>query len=1281
VTRSLLNTKNTLQPMKSKKADAHASHPLTFIPAYLIRHARTPLLAALLFLGLLQQAGAQFTLVLTNKWSLDPGSRYYLPTSGGNPRGLAINRTTGNILIPSTQGGSNHISVVSGATGADLGTLATGGAGNGIITGGTLALMHVGAADDGVIYACNLDNAASAFKIYRWGSEDTSGGALPIVAFGGATGAAPGPTVTRIGDSFCVRGAGTNTQIIASGTGSAQFTVFTTTDGTNFAANQITVPATPGSGSLSRTVAFDSTNNAFWGGKPNDTKLYFVTFDLGALTATTVSNITFSPAMGMCAVRSVNPINVLAGIKDDGFIASSSRNLLVYDMSNLSSPASGGNAAFGAGGSADGNITGQADIGAGMVAALSTQGGIVALGVSIQANAPPSIAVPPVGVTGAFPTYTLSVGASGTQPLKYQWLTSNSGTNISTTFTNIPNATNNAFALTSATTNYFEVIVTNAFGSITSSPVLVSLLPAVTSTAVTQLWRVPAGANGYTYLSPTDNNTRGIGYDAISNRVVVSSISGGTAIYILDGNSGANLGKLDLSGANLGGGTFQIDQVVVADDGAVYSGNLALAAQNFNLNRWPSVSTNATASNAYNDASYGVLAFSGDRWGDTMAARGAGTSTQILLGSRNGTNVALLTTSDGLSFVASVIAITNAPGGFAANGIAFGAGNTLWAKASQGHLFQIAFDPVALTGGVVSDFANPNQTPTYMVGVAVDPLHSILAGIDLSDNPNDLKLFQLTGTADPPVLFDQAFFASANVNGNANVAIAMKYPRAYALDVNNGILALTYGVPPTTPPAINTLPADQTVYTNTPAAILSVGASGSLPLYYQWRYYGGNANNPPANILHATNSTYVLNYPPVSASGYYDVVVHNVAGYATSAPPTLLTVIEPATSTVVTQLWTLAAGSRPYLDGSTYNTRGLAYDTNSGTVLVCDHQNIYVLAATNGSDMFQLNTLGLPSGGYSGWLLDQIGVADDGVVYGANLSLDGTTFAITSWSAVSLGASLNSAWGGTAGADPTGGTGDRCGDTMAVRGAGTSTEILIGSYSGTHVVLFTTTDGLNFTANPIAVTNVPAGFSGQGIAFGAGDTFWTKSPGYLLRQVAFERTTWQGGAVQAVANMPSAFGGIGVDVAASVLGGANFSDTPNDLQLYLLSGNANPPALFDQAFFGSVNINSQLNAATALKAGKAFGLDVNNGLVALSYGVPTAPAVTITSASYHEGTGVTLNWNNCFNGHKYQVVYRNALTNGTWTSVGAAVTAVGPTASLTDTPPLPAARYYRVQSE
>jgi len=85
--------------------------------------------------------------------------------------------------------------------------------------------------------------------------------------------------------------------------------------------------------------------------------------------------------------------------------------------------------------------------------------------------------------------------------------------------------------------------------------------------------------------------------------------------------------------------------------------------------------------------------------------------------------------------------------------------------------------------------------------------------------------------------------------------------------------------------------------------------------------------------------------------------------------------------------------------------------------------------------------------------------------------------------------------------------------------------------------------------------------------------------------------------VQVLSNIALAFGGIGVDVAAGVLGGVNFMISPNDLQLYLLSGNSNPPRC-STGLLRSVNINSQLNAAhSAFKAGKAFGLDVNNGLV------------------------------------------------------------------------------------
>jgi hypothetical protein len=333
-----------------------------------------------------------------------------------------------------------------------------------------------------------------------------------------------------------------------------------------------------------------------------------------------------------------------------------------------------------------------------------------------------------------------------------------------------------------------------------------------------------------------------------------------------------------------------------------------------------------------------------------------------------------------------------------------------------------------------------------------------------------------------------------------------------------------------------------------------------------------------------------------------------------------------------------------------------------------------------------LNPAGAYSGGYNNWVFDQIGVADDGTLYAANLTLTGPNFVILSWAPGYASGSVGTAfvYGGSGvtatGADPGNGSGDRWGDTMDVRGSGTNTEILIGSYADTNVVVFTTPDGQNFNANLIAITNVPAGFSGQGIAFGPGNTFFTKSPGYLLRQVTYDLANLVGGATQVYTTMPSAFNGIGVDVTASVLGGVNFSDTPNDLQLYLLSGNTNGPSLFDQAFFGSVNANSQFNAATTLKGGKGFSLDANNGVTAVTYGLPSAPGVTITSVAYASGHTI-LTWNNTFDNHKYQVQFKNSLLDPTWTSLGSPIPAIDATASYTDTTAAGVTRFYRVISQ
>ncbi len=104
----------------------------------------------------------------------------------------------------------------------------------------------------------------------------------------------------------------------------------------------------------------------------------------------------------------------------------------------------------------------------------------------------------------------------------------------------------------------------------------------------------------------------------------------------------------------------------------------------------------------------------------------------------------------------------------------------------------------------------------------------------------------------------------------------------------NGALAVSAGrfhtlsLMPTSPPAIVIPPTNQTVVMGTIVS-LSVGASGSLPLVYQWRKDG-------TNILGATNASYNLGAAQPRHTGSYTVVLSNTAGAVTSAPPAVLTV-------------------------------------------------------------------------------------------------------------------------------------------------------------------------------------------------------------------------------------------------------------------------------------------------------------------------------------------------------------------------------------------------------
>ncbi len=110
---------------------------------------------------------------------------------------------------------------------------------------------------------------------------------------------------------------------------------------------------------------------------------------------------------------------------------------------------------------------------------------------------------------------------------------------------------------------------------------------------------------------------------------------GAETINTIDAFTGASIGELDQSSKTLGGSSsFAYNMVGVAEDGAIYVGNLTTSGTlvEFILYRWD----NETSPQAvvYGPANPGDTIAGNSRWGDTLAVRGSGTSTEVLLATR-----------------------------------------------------------------------------------------------------------------------------------------------------------------------------------------------------------------------------------------------------------------------------------------------------------------------------------------------------------------------------------------------------------------------------------------------------------------------------------------------------------------------------------------------------------------------------------------------------------------------------------------------------------------------
>jgi hypothetical protein len=257
---------------------------------------------------------------------------------------------------------------------------------------------------------------------------------------------------------------------------------------------------------------------------------------------------------------------------------------------------------------------------------------------------------------------------------------------------------------------------------------------------------------------------------------------------------------------------------------------------------------------------------------------------------------------------------------------------------------------------------------------------------------------------------------------------------------------------------------------------------------------------------------------------------------------------------------------------------------------------VYALHPDTGED---LHTLSLGSGIISGgtYTMQLVGAAGDGAVYVCNLTLNGATtaFRLYRWADDNPGTTPTVAFSG----DPHPGNPQRWGDTMDVRGTGAGTQIIIGSRSGTNVVVFATANGTSFTPNPVNVSEVSGGAFGLGLAFGSGHTFWGKATGQALRRVGFDLGTGVG-TVQQIFDTPgvaSTISAIGVQTNLAVVVGVAV-ETPDNIKLYDIATN-DTISLAETNGFATDNENAFFTGAVDFDGDRVFALDTNNGLLAL----------------------------------------------------------------------------------
>ncbi len=1232
-------------------------------------------------------------------FGIQPGDSIAAPisTNGFNMRGLSYDPISGNLVFVDTHTGSGGstttptnaaIYILDRDSGNIIGALNT----NGIVGGGGVGtFVAAGVAEDGAVYVANQINTSTvnAFKIYRWPTANTNAPNFnepPTVAFTNVLSPAE-----RLGQTMDVRGAGPNTQIIIgssavqSGQPGTNIFLFTTVDGTNFTSHQLNNPGVT-IASFNDGIAFGSGNTFFTKqvGKP----LYFFGFDPVTFATTIIATYTASsandPLLNLSAIAVDNVNQLFAGLEQIGGTANGGRGRVwLYNFSDPTNKAP----AILASRTYIPNFVkatapmGYLDFGGGRLYANVVNNGLLASTIdSIPLG-------PPVFVQDLPASTRIAVGQTAhfevtaiTAITNYQWYSNNVAIPGATTyFLNVTNVqTNNSGTV-------YKVIVSNAAGSLPSANSTLTVVSISDFFHLSSIWSVPATTSGATTNYITSNGAtttpkeRAIAYHSLSNQLLVVRGVAGTipTVFVVDANTGTLLYTLKTNGV-VGGQNLTLCGIGVADDGAVYAANAA-TDNSFRIYRWADTGSNTIPQIIFGTNSSAATAnpiqdLTGTqqyRFGDNLAVRGAGLSTEIIVDSQNSAKfAAILRPTDGTmtNWTATGYLLQNiqgsygseAYGTFIGRSLQFGNGTTFWQKrynlAAGAPLAQMSYtpggglSPLVLANIGLPLFTNGPVGLSFSLKLAAAINFVGAVGSDSASAQDTLDYYDLSEPSQAVLLSRQNLSGgnSGNHKGNQNAIGQVVFAAnpltgsnyLFVINGNNGVSAFVLEGGVTPPPKILSQPKNVRILEGTTGAL---GVAIDQPATVQWF----KGTNPPVDTLVRGNNYPIVNAQP-SAAGDYFVIATNINGSVTSQVVHVSIGLTNDNYTLA-QAWAASAGdvNYPYVTSNgganTPNERSFAYNSPSNQLIVvrCPPNStaytVWVVDAATGANLYTLNTTGVihegPSEVIGANAIDLVAAAgaDDGAIYICSVSpnASGGAFGDTTkmlhvfrWANSGPSTVPILVYEG----DPSGqppGINLRWGDVMAARGSGINTELTLNSFEGNFAAVLKPIDSSMTTFTNSWFSDTAGGGSiGRSIQFGTNNTVYEKRKGAPLFHTTY--TNQVGTLLSGIDSSPT-LGGVAVDATHKLMIGVDFignvNTRPDAVALYDISDPSTPMLISQYNFPSNQIANANAICNTIVVGNRVYALDGNNGMVAFNIVDPPLVLNIIRA-----GSNVNLSW-------------------------------------------------------